>query len=140
VYDPRGEFSAAERRIADHLAAVEKAQVHHRPGHHSRQGVTNPNALVRYDSSEPGRLTELRTLGAAHPHTVRDRIAKAGEQLAGHGDVVLVIDGREVKLSEKAAREGHTLALRQARHQRQALPRQVRLILANGRILTFKER
>jgi hypothetical protein len=75
----------------------------------------------------------------AHPRAVRDRILKIGEQLSHHGDVDLVIDGREVRLRESVAREGHALALRQARHEHQSLP-QVRLIVAGGRILTFKER
>lgn len=129
-----------ERRIADHLVAAEKVQVHYRAGHHSRPGVTNPNALVRYDSADPGRLTELRTLRVAHARAVRDRILKSGEQLSHHGDVELVIDGREVKLREGMAREGHTLAVRQARQNRQSLPQRVRLVLAGGRILTFQDK
>lgn len=129
-----------ERRIADHLVAAEKAQVHYRAGHHSKPGVTNPNALVRYDSADPGRLTELRTLRVAHPRAVRDRILKTGEQVSHHGDVELVIDGRDVKLRESVAREGHTLASRQARREHRSLPLRVRLILAGGRILTFQDR
>lgn len=95
---------------------------------------------MRYDSADSGRLTELRTLRVAHARAVRDRILKSGEQLSHHGDVEIVIDGREVKLRESMAREGHTLAVRQARQERQALPRKVRLILAGGRILTFQEK
>jgi hypothetical protein len=140
VYDPRGQFSTEERRIADHVVAVEKAGVYHRAADHSRNAVSNPNALVRHQSSDPGRPTELRTLRQPGANAVRDRILKIGEQLTHYGGGDVVIDGRDVKLTENAAREGHTLALRQARHQGQELPRQVRLILADGRILTLKER
>lgn len=85
-------------------------------------------------------MTELRTLRVAHARAVRDRILKTGEQISHHGDVELVIDGREAKLRESVAREGHTLAVRQARQKRQSLPPRVRLILAGGRILTFQEK
>jgi hypothetical protein len=140
VYDPEGQFSTEERRIADHLVAMERAGVHHRAADHTRSGVTNPNALVAHLSPEAGRPTELRILRQPSASAVRDILLKAGDQLTHHGGGDVVIDGRDVKLTGDTALEGHALALRQAGRQRQALPQQVRLILADGQILTLKER
>ena len=95
--------------------------------------------MIRYDAGDPGQLTEFKTLNEGRAVTIKHRILKAGKQLAQHGGGDAAIDGRQVGLSEDTAREGYELAVRQARHHGQALPRQVRIILADGRILTLRE-
>lgn len=104
------------------------------------QGRTNPDSIVRYDAEDPGHLTEFKTLYEASTTAVKNDIIKAGKQLAQYGGGDVVIDGRNVALTEEAARHGHARAVGQARRHGQALPQRVLVLVGNTRIIVLDER
>ncbi|WFE40280.1 WXG100 family type VII secretion target [Micromonospora sp. WMMD998] len=132
VEDPRGLFEPKERAIADRLAD-DGAMVHPRERVDDAHKLKNPDGMVRFGPSDPGVVTEFKTLVGTGSTSVRRNILEAGEQTGADG--VAVLDGRNVGLSEEDARRGYSRAVGQARVHGQQMPAAVRVILGDDRIL-----
>ncbi|MGH3734950.1 MAG: hypothetical protein ACRDT6_04925 [Micromonosporaceae bacterium] len=132
-------FRQKERAIAEHLVTEHGAMVHRRPEDHTTYRKTNPDALVRYDGADPGRLTEFKTLTEATTSAVKRDIIDAAKQLSQHGGGDAVIDGRQVHLGEDVVRQGYARAAGQAQAHGQAMPRRARVILSGGRTIDLGE-
>jgi hypothetical protein len=137
VSDPANELLAKERAIADRLAA-EGEMVSQRPADHTVQHGKNPDAMVRKGPHDPGTITEFKTLDAdvTNPSSaVKRDILVASKQIPEGG--ALVIDGRQIDLSEADARRGYARAAGQAAQHGQGLADTVRIILGDNRIITL---
>lgn len=134
VNDPRGMFEPKERSVADRLAD-EGEMVHPRERIDDVADLKNPDAMVRTGPSDPGTVTEFKTLGSDNSAAVKENILRAGDQLAQHGGGDVVIDGRGVALTEENARRGFARAVGQARTHGSDLPDRVRMILGDGTII-----
>ena len=136
--DPHGRFSEKETRVAERLAE-DGAAVHPRERDDTTDGHKNPDAMVRTSADDPGRITEFKTLESASSSSVRRNILEAGQQVGYHGGGDAVIDGRDVDLTEDAARRGYNRAAGQAREHGQPMPERVSFILGDGSIKVFPE-
>jgi hypothetical protein len=121
-----------EHAIAERLA-LDGKMVHARERIDDVQGLKNPDAMVRSGPDDPGSVTEFKTLKAASSGAVRRNILEAGEQTSD----LAVLDGRSVGLTEEDARRGYARAVGQARMHGQDVPKTVRVVTGNGRIITF---
>jgi hypothetical protein len=89
--------------------------------------------MARKDRSDRGSVIEFKTLETSRVETVKRNILKAGKQVRSV-DGEVVVDGRNVKLSEAAAREAYRAAERQPGA---TVARVVHLILGDGRMITY---
>ncbi|MEU8377400.1 WXG100 family type VII secretion target [Micromonospora sp. NPDC048894] len=138
VEDPRGLFDPKERDIADRVAE-QGDMVHPRERIDDIRGSKNPDAMIRSSPTDPGVVTEFKTLDRPSSEAVRRNILAAGKQVAQTDGGDLIIDGRAVGLTEEDARRGFARALGQHRQHGSVLPDQVRIVLGDNRILTLPE-
>jgi hypothetical protein len=134
VNDRANEFDADERAIADRLAE-DGQMVHQRPADHTIDSQKNPDAMVRTGPSDPGAVTEFKSLdpqGTNRSSAVRRNILDASGQAGA-----VVIDGRQVALSEADARRGYARAAGQASKHGQTLAGTVRIILGDNTIISL---
>ncbi|MQA24852.1 MAG: hypothetical protein GEU94_05140 [Micromonosporaceae bacterium] len=134
-----GKFREKERAIGVYLVAGYAALVHRRPEDHTREGWKMPDAIVRYGPDDPGRITEFKTLTKTTTTAVKNDIIRAGGQLAPYGGGDVVIDGRNVGLTEDVARRGYVRAAGQARQHGQPMPQRARIILGDSRTIDLGE-
>lgn len=139
VVDPDELFSPKERAIGDYFA---DRGVHVEPVKpvHDENKLTNPDSVFRWSPEDRGTLTEMKTLESADSTAVRRDILDAGQQLDQHGGGAVVIDGRNVGLTEADARRGYARAVGQAAQQQKPLPHTVYVILGDGTLLEFPDR
>jgi hypothetical protein len=137
-HDPQGLFETKERAIAERLAE-EGSSVHPRRRDDTVFRKTNPDAMVRAASGDPGTITEFKTLDQPGSNVVRRNILKAGGQLAPYGGGDAVIDGRAVGLTAEDTRRGYARAVGQAAATSQPIPTKVHAILSDGSIITLPE-
>jgi hypothetical protein len=78
----------------------------------NRSDDPDPDAMARKDRSDRGSVIEFKTLETSRVETVKRNILKAGKQVRSV-DGEVVVDGRNVELSEAAAREAYRAAERQ---------------------------
>ena len=130
VHDEGNLFSPKERAIADWLAA-HGADVRSRPADHTVHKKKNPDSIVRYGPTDPGTVTEFKTLERASSSAVKDRLFKAGKQLSEEGGAA-IIDGRQAGLTREIAEQGWLRTLGQAKATGQAVPSQVVILLKDG--------
>ncbi|MEV7629157.1 WXG100 family type VII secretion target [Actinoplanes sp. NPDC089786] len=133
VHDPARRFEPKETAIAERLA-VEGEMVHPRE-RIEVDGLKNPDAMVRTGPRDPGTVTEFKTLQAATSGAVSRNITLAGEQVAPGGGGNVVLDGREVGLSDEVARHGYHRALGKHTSNGTALPDRIRFILGDGTMI-----
>ncbi|MFG1909947.1 hypothetical protein [Kribbella sp. NPDC048928] len=132
VHDPDGALIYDEPAVAERLEQ-EGWRVDARPEDQRVQGTRNPDAMVRKDPSDVGRITEFKTLGSSSPAAAKRAINHGSGQVPPV-DGEVVVDGRNVGLTEQAARA----AYRGARAQRGGrLASKIHIILGDGRMLTF---
>ncbi|MEV6283414.1 hypothetical protein [Kribbella sp. NPDC051770] len=132
VHDPLEKFDEKEQAIADRLV-IEGWRVDARPENHEKYGLKNPDAMVRRDGTDPGRVTEFKRLDSASPNGVKRSIERATDQVEGIGEVV--IDGRMVDLGYGQALRAFRRACAQA--GRTVAP-VVHVILGDGRLVTYE--
>lgn len=137
-HDPGGRFEEKERRIADRLAE-DGASVHPRERDDSVTNRKNPDAMVRRSPEDPGTVTEFKTLSSGNSGAVRRNIIEAGAQVHPHGGGDVVIDGRDVRLTDEDARRGYARAVGQAREQNLPMPQRVMFVMGDGSIKVFPE-
>ncbi|MGC5663741.1 WXG100 family type VII secretion target [Micromonospora sp. WMMD723] len=138
VEDPRGLFDPKERDIADRIAE-QGNMVHPRERIDDVHGSKNPDAMIRSSPTDPGVVTEFKTLDRASSEAVRRNILAAGKQVAQTDGGNLIIDGRTVGLTEEDARRGISRALGQHRQHGSLLPDQVLIVLGDNRTISFPE-
>lgn len=98
-----------------------------------KDGITNPDALVRRHPGDSGTYTELKEVRAAGYRSVVRSLRDAEKQLGQWGGGEVVVDGRRVGLSEEVAREGFDRAVGAARSGGKPIPERARIILGDGR-------
>jgi hypothetical protein len=137
VHDPGGLFLPKERRIGERLAR-DGACVHPLSANHTTQGLTNPDAMVRWSPEDPGTITELKTLAPgddATDKTVQNNIRAAARQLRRHGGGDVVIDARGTSLQLAEAERGYRRVAGEWRGRGVRGPRRVLVILASDEIV-----
>ncbi|GAB2609013.1 hypothetical protein [Kribbella endophytica] len=132
VHDAHDKFDAKEQAIADRLV-IEGWRVDARLDNHKEHGLKNPDAMVRRDGSDRGRVTEFKRLDSAAPNAIKRSIERATDQVKGVGEVV--IDGRMVDLGYDAALRAFRRAC--AQDGRTVAP-VVHVILGDGRLVTYE--
>ncbi|MEI8412002.1 MULTISPECIES: toxin glutamine deamidase domain-containing protein [unclassified Kribbella] len=135
VHDPDGKFVSKERKIADDLEQ-EGWRVDARREDHTVEHLKNPEAMVRKDPADEGRITEFKTLeptpNGKPVNAAKRNINDASDQVPPDGEVV--IDASKVGLTEAEAEH----AFRKARGQHgKTVAAQVHIILGDGRIVTY---
>ncbi|MBX6748462.1 MAG: hypothetical protein IRY85_02130 [Micromonosporaceae bacterium] len=100
----------------------------------------NPDSVFRWSPDDPGRLTELKALASPNSSAVRHNITEAGSQLGPHGGGDVVIDGRNVGLTEAEARRGYARTVGQTAQHQTYMPDTVYIILGDGTLLTLPDR
>ncbi|MEV6415731.1 hypothetical protein [Kribbella sp. NPDC051718] len=131
IHDPHGSFLPKELTIAERLAGegwrIDARLVD------NRSDDPDPDAMARKNRSDRGSVIEFKTLETSRVETVKRNILKAGRQVRlVNGEVV--IDGRNVELSEAVAREAYRAADRQ---RGTTVAKVVHLILGDGRMITY---
>ncbi len=92
----------------------------------------NPDALVRTGRDDPGTYTEFKEATEPTDGAVKNAIMRGAKQLDPFGGGDLVLDGRSVGLAQEVAENGLRRALGQASAHGSALPRNIRIVLADG--------
>jgi len=139
VGDINNVFEPKEYSIAEYFAA-RGVNVEAIEPIHNRAYLTNPDSIFRWSPDDRGTLTEMKTLQSADSTAVRRDILVAGEQLAQHGGGAVVIDGRDVGLTEADARRGYARALGQAAQHQKPLPDTLYVILGDGSLIELPDR
>ena len=137
VCDPRGLFDEKEHAIAVRLAD-EGRMIHPNERVDDVYRLKNPDSMVRSGRTDPGTVTEFKTLESGLSGAVKQSIMRAGNQVRHTGGDV-VIDGRGVGLLEAEARRGFARAVGQARAHNTVLPDTVMIILGNDVILRLPD-
>jgi hypothetical protein len=133
VYDTRGLFDEKEHSIAARLADEGK-MVHPNERVDDVYRLKNPDSMIRTGPTDPGTVTEFKTLESGLSGAVKQCIMRAGNQVKHTGGDV-VIDGRGVGLADAEARRGYARAVGQARAHGTVLPDTVRMILGDGTMI-----
>ncbi|MFI7068475.1 hypothetical protein ACIBL3_46330 [Kribbella sp. NPDC050124] len=131
VHDPHNTFMAKERRIADRLAE-EGWRIDARVPDHTRDGLKNPDTIVRKGPEEYGAIIEFKTQESGSSNAVKRNIHEASEQ-AGEG-AEIVLDGRQAGVSEEVAWRSFRRACGQSGSMVAAI---VHVILGDGRLVTY---
>jgi hypothetical protein len=130
VHDPDSAFQDKEREIADRLEQ-EGWRVDARPEDHGKAHMKNPESMVRKDPADGGLITEFKTPNSGSKAAIKRLVNSASKQVPPAGEVV--IDGRNVGLTEELAKEAYKSARRQPGA---TVAAKVHFILADGRIVT----
>jgi hypothetical protein len=130
VHDLDGALQPKERAIADRLEA-EGWRVDARPEDHGKQHMKNPESMIRKDPADEGRITEFKTPESSTKQAIKRLVNHASKQVPPEGEVV--IDGRNVGLTEELAKDAYQSARRQPGA---TVAAKVHFILADGRIVT----
>ena len=129
VHDPDTVFKPHERAIADRLAEEGWRIDVRKPDHSS--GEKNPDATVRKGRAERGVIVEFKTPSKNSNSTVRRNICDASGQASE-----IVIDGRNIELSEADAWRAYRRALGQPG---KTIADVVHIILGDGRLVTYRK-
>ncbi|MEU4395957.1 hypothetical protein [Kribbella sp. NPDC023855] len=134
VHDPLHRFRPKEVDAARRLAG-EGWRVDARPEDHTVQNQSNPDVMVRKNRDDAGVIVELKRLDSPLPNAIKRLMTQGSGQVRSvNGEVV--IDGRLVGVTEEQAFR----AFRRARGQQgSAVASQVHVILADGRLVTYKK-
>lgn len=134
VHDPQHRFRPKEvdaaRRLAD-----EGWRVDAKPEDHTVQNQSNPDVMVRKNRDDAGVIVELKRLDSPLPNAIKRLMTQGSGQVRSvNGEVV--IDGRLVGVTEEQAFRAFRRACGQ---QGSAVASQVHVILADGRLVTYKK-
>ncbi|TDW78011.1 hypothetical protein [Kribbella pratensis] len=129
VHDPDTVFKPHERATADRLAQEGWRIDVRKPDHSS--GEKNPDATVRKGRAERGVIVEFKTPSKNSNSTVRRNICDASGQASE-----IVIDGRNIELSEADAWRAYRRALGQPG---KTIADVVHIILGDGRLVTYRK-
>ncbi len=135
VHDPDGMFEPKERTIAALIIAPGGVAVHPRRRDDTVAYRRNPDSMVRVGPSDPGTITEFKTLDRGTNAAVKRDILGAGRQVDAYGGGDAVIDGRNVALTADEAVRGY----RRAAGTGRSMPTRVSVVLGDGSILKFPE-
>ena len=111
--------------------------MHPRRADHTKQGRSNPDAMVRWSPADVGTITEFKTLDPgedASDTTLRAAIGRGSKQLRATAGC-LVIDTRGTALAETQARRGHARAVGHARVHGKTLPGRIIVILPSNAMI-----
>ncbi|TCO32822.1 hypothetical protein EV652_104428 [Kribbella steppae] len=134
IHDPLRSFEPKERAIAEVLER-KGWRIDARVPDHDTLHKKNPDAAVRKNDSDEGLIVEFKTLRKASQAAVKRNMHEATDQATQdrpHGEVV--IDGRNVGLSEYTAQRAYRRALGQPG---KTVADIVHVILGDGRMVTF---
>ncbi|WP_406053023.1 hypothetical protein [Kribbella sp. NBC_00889] len=135
VHDPLKRFEPKEHEIAERLER-EGWRVDARPENHTVHRLKNPDATLRRNGSDEGKIVEFKTLDRASLAAVKRNIHQGTDQAGPLGEVF--IDGRKVGLVESMAQRAFRMACGQPG---KPTPATTHVILGDGRMVTFaKER
>ena len=93
--------------------------------------------MLRSGPTDPGVVTEFKTLDKPGSRQVKDNLRKGTRQVLQHGNGHVVIDGRAVGLTEADTRSGYARFVGERRKHGRPLPRQVTVILHGGATLSW---
>lgn len=134
VHDPYDRFQDKERDLADRLEQ-EGERVDARFRDESVEGRKMPDAMVRNGPDDPGTVTEFKTPDRLSVKSITRSILEGAKQVGEHGGGNVVIDGRQVGLTEEIARQGYEKAMLNHRLHGSVLPDTTRVILGDDRII-----
>ncbi|MGH3646765.1 MAG: hypothetical protein ACRDTM_06280 [Micromonosporaceae bacterium] len=123
-----------ERDTADHIAGERGGNVHAR---RVIPGRKNPDAMVRWDPSDPGTVTEFKRPTRLSYSAVRRSVFDSGVQVRDWGGGDAVIDGRDLGLRESDARRLIGDAVAEGKRKGKLLPNQIHVILGGGSMITI---
>ncbi|TCC44149.1 hypothetical protein E0H75_35360 [Kribbella capetownensis] len=128
VHDPRGTFKPKQAQVASRLAAEDWRIDARVPDHGS--GQKSPDAMVRKSAADRGAIVEFRTPESSSNDMLESLIGDGGDQATE-----IVIDGRNVGLTESDASRAYRRAVRQPGR---TIADVVHLILGDGRMVTYR--
>ena len=129
IHDPLKTFKPHERVVAERLAEEGWRIDARREDHGS--GDKNPDAMVRKQPDERGVVVEFKTPNKNGTHTVKRNICDASDQASE-----IVIDGRDIDLSEADAWRAYRRALGQPG---KTIAGVVHVILGDSRLVTYRK-
>ncbi|WP_327636069.1 hypothetical protein OHB24_39520 [Kribbella sp. NBC_00482] len=129
IHDPLKTFKPHERVVAERLAEEGWRIDARREDHGS--GDKNPDATVRKQPDERGAVVEFKTPNRNGTHTVKRNICDASDQASE-----IVIDGRDIDLSEADAWRAYRRALGQPG---KTIADVVHVILGDSRLVTYRK-
>ncbi|MEV0289990.1 MULTISPECIES: hypothetical protein [unclassified Kribbella] len=134
IHDPDGIFDGKEQEIAKVLERQGWRVDARRPDHTTRNRK-NPDSAVRRSGTEEGVIIEFKTLReGTHSAVKRNMLEGTGQATQDRPRGEVVIDGRNVGLSEAIADRGYRRALGQPG---KTVADVVHVILGDGRMVTY---
>ena len=94
--------------------------------------------MIRKDRDDPGICVEFKRPTRLSYNAIRKNIRKAAFQLDSEGGGEVVIDGRDIGLTEAVARKYYSDAVTEASRKSEPQPHAVHFILGNGSMLTIQ--
>jgi hypothetical protein len=131
VHDPQSAFKPHELVIAERLVQ-EGWRVDARPADDSLPHQKNPDVMVRKSASSRGVIVEFKT-PRSHKSSAVKRNMNTGSTQAGR-DGEVVIDGRQIELSEEDAERAFRRACGQPGSRVASM---VHVILGDGRLVSY---